>query len=123
MMKHVLRIICSGAIAAALYGCNEATPPPAGRAAAAPVPLQEPAQDPARALFEERCQDCHKLRGRGGDAGPDLSSVSGHANDDYVESVICDPRSHFPGTGMPSFEGRLTEKQIRALAEYVCEGK
>jgi putative heme-binding domain-containing protein len=43
-----------------------------------------------RALFDRLCSSCHRLHGRGGDIGPDLTG-SGRENIDYLLENIVDP--------------------------------
>ncbi|TWU24141.1 Cytochrome c [Novipirellula galeiformis] len=45
-----------------------------------------------RALFQQHCQNCHRLYGEGGEVGPDLSG-SNRSNMDYLLSNIIDPSS------------------------------
>ena len=57
------------------------------------------------------------LRGRGHD------SREGQAAEDYVRESIVDPDAFivkgFQANVMPSFQGKLTDKQIQALVEYL----
>ncbi|MBJ6727658.1 c-type cytochrome [Geomesophilobacter sediminis] len=136
MIKHAIRILlCLGA-AGFLFACNKPDPNhlswkerraaslAAQQAKEKGVPAVAKAPEPVKKspqeLFAERCQVCHRLKGRGGEAGPDLTGISRRANSDYVASVVCDPDTHFPGTGMPSFAGQFTDQELHDLAEYVC---
>lgn len=48
-------------------------------------------------LFAQHCQECHALRGKGGEEGPDLT---GYLSDEWLSGVIRDPRA-------PKFFGRV----------------
>ena len=70
--------------------------------------------DEPRSLFTTNCGSCHVLEkaGTSGAVGPNLdeSQVT-------FEQAVQQIRNG--GGGMPPFEGRLTDEQIRALARYV----
>jgi mono/diheme cytochrome c family protein len=73
------------------------------------------ADDP-KSIFSASCGSCHALEdaGTSGTLGPDLDDAKPsleHAVEQITEG----------GSGMPAFKDRLTEEQIRALAEYVVE--
>jgi mono/diheme cytochrome c family protein len=53
---------------------------------------------------EQRCDTCHRFRGVGGMAGPDLTDVSKRRGTVWLFRQIRDPRSHNPASRMPSFE-------------------
>jgi cbb3-type cytochrome c oxidase subunit III len=67
-------------------------------------------------LFVQNCGSCHVLADAGteGTVGPSLDEAQlsvGAAIEQITNG----------GGGMPAFDGRLTEEQIRAIAEYVVE--
>ena len=73
------------------------------------------ADDP-KSIFSASCGSCHALEdaGTSGTLGPNLDDAKPsleHAVEQITEG----------GSGMPAFKDRLTEEQIRALAEYVVE--
>jgi cbb3-type cytochrome c oxidase subunit III len=79
------------------------------------------------------CGGCHKLAkaGTNGNIGPsldDLASVAGKQEpgtsaEDYVRQSILDPEAFtvkgFQAGVMPSFKGRLDNKQVQALVDYL----
>ena len=79
------------------------------------------------------CGGCHKLAkaGTNGNIGPsldDLASVAGKQEpgtsaEDYVRQSILDPEAFtvkgFQKGVMPSFKGRLDDKQVQALVDYL----
>lgn len=84
-------------------------------------------------LYASRgCQTCHSLDGSRGD-GPSFKGVFGHpvklsdgrtvlADENYVRESILQPQAKIV-TGfepiMPTFQGMLREREIRALVEFV----
>lgn len=79
------------------------------------------------------CGSCHVLSeaGTNGIVGPSLDDLPqaagerepGMSPEEYVEQSLLDPDAYVvqgyqPGV-MPSFEGRLDERQVRALVEYL----
>jgi sulfur oxidation c-type cytochrome SoxX len=76
------------------------------------------------------CAGCHKLTkaGANGNIGPSLDNLASSGDvkgnpQDYVKQSIVDPnavvvKGFQPGV-MPSFNGKLTDKQIQALVQYL----
>ena len=57
----------------------------------------------AKAIMQqERCLDCHTIKGEGGAVGPNLTTVGSRRTRDYLVQQIKDPKSHNPDTAMPS---------------------
>jgi mono/diheme cytochrome c family protein len=81
------------------------------------------------------CGSCHELAkaGTNGTTGPsldDLASAAGQREpgtspEEYVEESLVDPDAFvaegFQQGVMPSFEGRLSERQIQTLVDYLLE--
>jgi mono/diheme cytochrome c family protein len=78
------------------------------------------------------CAGCHTLAKANatGNIGPSLDDLAAAAGDgspeDFVIESVLDPDAEVaqgfqPGV-MPSYEGRLNEEQLQALAEYLLEG-
>jgi mono/diheme cytochrome c family protein len=75
------------------------------------------------------CAGCHTFQpaGSNGTIGPDLDDLAGAAGDmppeEFVRQSILDPDAEvaqgFNSGVMPSFEGRLSDKQVQALVEYL----
>jgi sulfite dehydrogenase len=83
----------------------------------APGPAAAAASGPAdgQAVFSASCAGCHTLKAAGaaGTVGPDLDTAGVDAA--TVESTV---RS---GSGvMPSFQGQLSDAEIKAVADYVA---
>jgi mono/diheme cytochrome c family protein len=82
------------------------------------------------------CGGCHQLSGAGssGNIGPSLNELASAAGDrekrkgaeQYVQESIVDPTAYtVSGFGegvMPSYEGKLTDKQLDALVKYLLSG-
>ena len=82
------------------------------------------------------CAGCHTLgkAGATGNIGPSLDQLAaaagkrepGKSAEEYVHEAIVDPEAYtVSGFGkgvMPSYEGKLTDKQLDALVQYLLEG-
>jgi mono/diheme cytochrome c family protein len=77
----------------------------------------------AEVFRREKCMDCHTLKGKGGSVGPNLTYVGSKRSRDYIIQQIQDPKSHNPNTEMPSFRDRLTDQELRDLADYLSRLK
>ncbi len=79
-------------------------------------PTEAAAEDDPRAIFTASCGSCHVLEDAGteGVAGPSLDEAQPE-----LEPAIEQIREG--GGGMPAFGDRLSDEQIRALAEYIVE--
>ena len=74
------------------------------------------------------------LRAANANIGPSLDELAGAAGDrepgksaeDYVREAILNPGAFtvegFDQGVMPSYEGRLTDAQVKALTEYLLQG-
>ena len=65
-------------------------------------------------LFSDNCASCHTLAAAGasGKVGPDLDQVQ--PGPDLVTTQV-----NNGGGGMPAFKGKLTDDQIKQIADYV----
>lgn len=73
-----------------------------------------------RRVFElAKCITCHQVGGIGGLQGPNLSEVGRKHMADWIREQILNPQSHNPKTTMPSFAGKISEEDLRAVVEYV----
>ncbi|MDE2237202.1 MAG: c-type cytochrome, partial [Elusimicrobia bacterium] len=79
----------------------------------------EPFTQEAPKLFAENCAVCHKIRGQGGEVGPDLSTIGSARDKSFIVRYIEDPAKTNPKSGMPAFRGQLTDLQIEDLARYL----
>jgi mono/diheme cytochrome c family protein len=69
------------------------------------------------------CDSCHKLNGKGGRGGPDLTGVgSRQPSIDWQKAHLIDPPSKVPGSKMPAYND-LTDEQLTALAHFVVSQK
>ena len=79
-------------------------------------------------VFKVNCQTCHGEWGEGD--GP-MSTSTGEKPRDYIgegfkygtdkKSVIKSIETGFPDTGMPGFDGMLSEAEIEAAAVYTIK--
>lgn len=102
-------------IGAAVRGRGPKVPPEVGR----PLTSEERA---GRALFEsQQCQGCHKVAGKGGDEGPDLTTVGLRHSAGWMHSFMELPSRFHPDSRMPAFgPPALTHEEIEELARYLA---
>jgi cytochrome c oxidase subunit 2 len=87
----------------------------------------------AKIFASAGCGSCHTLgkAGTNGNIGPSLDDLAqaagqrepGTSAEDYVRQSILDPEAFtvkgFQKGVMPSFKGRLDDKQVQALVDYL----
>jgi quinohemoprotein ethanol dehydrogenase len=67
-------------------------------------------------VFAQNCATCHGVAGKGGNGGPDLTTIPS-ARD--LDTVLAQVKNG--GGGMPPFSGTLSEQQIADVAAYVVQ--
>lgn len=70
-------------------------------------------------IFSQHCASCHGPAMQGGSAPSLLDDVWAHGGDD--ESLVRSIRDGYPQNNMPSWGMLFTEKEIRALVNYLHE--
>jgi len=55
--------------------------------------------------------------------GPDLGTVGNRHDKDWLKTQIRQPKSHKKNARMPSFEGKIKDDDLNALAEYLASLK
>ena len=103
---------------------NRWPPKPVGEAKPAEVALKQRSQVPlGKDVFDQyRCDLCHKIEGKGGTIGPDLSHEGSKRDALWIEKQIREPKSHAPNTAMPPFP-QITEGEIKVLIGYLASLK
>jgi mono/diheme cytochrome c family protein len=72
-------------------------------------------KDSGATLFHEKgCEHCHGANGRGGERGPDLSTVGKRLNKQRIEHQI-----HDGGAAMPAFGDVLQPNEIKDLVDFL----
>jgi nitric oxide reductase subunit C len=103
---------------------NQWPPKPVGEAKPQEVALKEKSQNLlGKNVFDQyRCDLCHKIEGKGGTIGPDLSHEGNKRDALWLGKHIRDPKSHDPNTVMPPFP-QITEGEIKVLVGYLTSLK
>jgi len=71
------------------------------------------------ALFkEQRCITCHRFKGQGGMAGPDLTEVTKKRSTIWIMHQIRNSKSHNPESRMPVYD-HLNYLEIWAIISYL----
>lgn len=69
-------------------------------------------------VFNQKCTMCHKVNGRGGTIGPDLSKVGGRMSEAQLKEKLMNPKKSNPGSSMPAF-ATLPKGEMGALLAYM----
>lgn len=69
-------------------------------------------------VYNKNCAMCHKLNGKGGTIGPDLSKIGARMKEKQIKSKIASPKSSNPTSSMPSFQS-LSKADIDAIADML----
>ncbi len=75
-----------------------------------------PSAEAGEEVFAENCSVCHGATGKGGNGGPDLTTMPKAQEQKGAEEQVAKG-----GGGMPAFEGTLSEEEIGNVAAYVVE--
>lgn len=68
-------------------------------------------------VYEGECVECHKLNGKGGSKGPDLTNLFTKRDEKFVRQYTTDPRSIKPDSTMPGSD--LNERELDLLIQYL----
>lgn len=72
-----------------------------------------------REVFAENgCGQCHRFRGEGGGAGPDLTDVASRKDAAAIRAQITNPAAGNPVSRMPPYD-RLSWFELRSLVAYL----
>jgi mono/diheme cytochrome c family protein len=79
------------------------------------TPVVRESKKPGAMLFHEKgCEHCHGVDGRGGDLGPDLSTVGKRLKKQRIEQQI-----RGGGAAMPAFGDALQPDEIKDLVDFL----
>ena len=115
-------------LAAATVGCNNSGSGGGGAAsptAASSAGGQATLAAAGKTVYANNgCAKCHAISGQGGN-GPDLTRVAANPEhtSEWLVAHIKNPKAHNPGSRMPSFEGRISDKDLLALGAYLASLK
>jgi len=97
-------------------------------AAAKKKPAKKPAASSAAMISQGKglvaasgCTGCHKLDGKGGASGPDLTHVGANAKAAEIAEKIKNPKVKNPNSIMPA--SHRPDKEIQAMAAYLASLK
>ncbi len=121
----IVALTVSGALSHPGQGPSAASSKVAPAGGPAPKAGGQAGASEGSSLFQSMgCGDCHKVNGRGGAVGPDLSNEgSAGRGESWLAEQIKSPKSHNPRSIMPAFGSRLTAAEIQSLAAYLSELK
>ncbi|CAH2030418.1 c-type cytochrome [Trichlorobacter ammonificans] len=76
------------------------------------------AESAGEKLFNQKCAMCHKVKGKGGAIGPDLSKVGGKLAEAQLREKLANPKKSNPGSSMPAF-ATLPKGDMDALVGFL----
>jgi len=88
-----------------------------------PYPAVDPQTVTAATVYARYCVGCHVIDGEGGADGPELSGIGGKHDLDHLKRLIADPEAVNPDAEMPSFDSRLSDAELDAIAAYLASRK
>jgi mono/diheme cytochrome c family protein len=109
-------------------------PAPAGRnrngaPAAPPPPPASGGTDAALAaagknvIAANGCKNCHSIAGEPGGRAPNLSHIGAEHDAAWIASYVKNPQSIDPGSRMPAFGGKISDKDLQAVGAYLASFK
>lgn len=89
-------------------------------AVAAFTTMSKPAQAAGKGeiIFNQKCAMCHKVHGKGGAIGPDLTKISSRMKEADIVTQLENPKKKNPSTSMPSFKA-LPKADLKELLGYL----
>ena len=99
---------------------NQWPPKPLVEAKTIGVAIKEKPQiELGKNVFNQyRCDLCHKIGGKGGIIGPELTHVGSKQDPSWITKQIRDPKSNNPNTQMPAYP-QLSEDEVQALVSFL----
>ena len=64
------------------------------------------------------CSECHRINGKGGRAGPNLTHIGKIRSKAWIRKQITDSKAHFKDSFMPLYK-HLPRKDLNALVSYL----
>ncbi len=82
--------------------------------------IAEPAQiaKGERVYGEKKCALCHKIMGKGGSIGGDLSTVGAKRDAQWLKTFMNNPKAVMPKAKMMPFRG--SDEELEALVAYLA---
>ena len=98
-------------------------PKPQPKKPAAPAVTPQLIAQGVKVYNANSCGTCHKINGKGGPIGPDLTNVGSARDAKWLKVHIEDPKKHTPGSTMPAFKDQIKGKEMDALVAYMVSLK
>jgi mono/diheme cytochrome c family protein len=69
-------------------------------------------------LFNQKCNMCHVVKGRGGAIGPELSAIASRMSPADIRAQLESPKKKNPSSAMPAFR-TLSKPEMDVLVDYL----
>lgn len=69
--------------------------------------------------YQNNCVGCHKIAGAGKEIGPDLTNIAVKHDRAWFISNLKNPQEYAPESAMPALEGKVSEKDLGKVADYL----
>lgn len=76
-----------------------------------------------KAFNDQDCGKCHRVVAGGRGKAPNLSNAGKEHDSAWLAAHIKNPKTHKPSSTMPSFEGKISDADLKALSEYLASLK
>jgi ubiquinol-cytochrome c reductase cytochrome b subunit len=98
-------------------GVAPAVPPPRPKQVTVTIPGT--AKKGEQLFYSAGCGSCHRVNGKGGTIGPDLSNEGQRGRSrEWLKVQIINPKAHVPDSTMPAITS-LSEQQMNELIDYL----
>jgi mono/diheme cytochrome c family protein len=112
---------CFAVLAVAL-GCGKNSSGSSANSGNGPNPTPNPSGGGSGAqIFAQLCSKCHATQAGKKGKAPNLAGIGSkpEKNVDWIEAHVKNPKTHNPRSRMPAFEGKISDADLKTLADYL----
>jgi len=110
------------ALLAAAVGCGKGSGSAANTPTGSNPPPVATSGGGGTQVFADHCAKCHATEpGQRRGKGPNLAGIASKPDRtaDWIIAHVKNPTTHKPTSGMPAFEGKLADADLKAVADYL----
>lgn len=83
------------------------------------VSCKRPEYTSGEAVFQGECVKCHRMHGKGGKKGPELTEVFNKRDEQYVRTYVTNPRFLKADGTMPP--AKISDHEMDLIVQYLKE--